>query len=535
MTGRLSVKSRARRGPGVSARGLGPDSRVRSRGVSATLRLESRVQWWRGVSAMLRLESRVQWRQGVPVAMLGLAVCWAGVLAVVPAPVARAASPYLVFVEVMTVGTLFAGALTITDRATGAAVALDVSPAGPGARLAARLGPLAALTALSAVPVLLAGRRAAQLGAGLAAVAMCGLLLLAVAAGVAARRDEFVSFLVALAGPMAVLLAIPLAVSIGLLTGPLWFLAPTTGVLTLLRGDSHYPAGWLLGYLALWAAVALVFAGRRWRPGVPVGAGRVRRAGPPRPGGPWWLAFPRAGEAARESRGPWWLAFPRADLRNVTRDSMLAAVALSPLLLALALRLGYPPLAAWLLRTRGLDLTPYTPVLALLAVAVHLPVSFGMTAALVVLDDLESGALSVIRVSPLGVTRYLVYRLALVTLLCAAGLAVAAPLSGLVPPSALGALALAVPLGPLVTVATLAVARSRVQGATADKALALPLYLPIAAWWLAPPLAWLLAPLPTYWIVRAWPGTGPVPLLAGFACLAAWLIPLTRRAVGRLR
>ena len=519
MTGRLSVKSRARRGPGVSAMGLGPDSRVRSR----------------GVSAMLRLESRVQWRQGVPVAMLGLAVCWAGVLAVVPAPVARAASPYLVFVEVMTVGTLFAGALTITDRATGAAVALDVSPAGPGARLAARLGPLAALTALSAVPVLLAGRRAAQLGAGLAAVAMCGLLLLAVAAGVAARRDEFVSFMVALAGPMAVLLAIPLAVSIGLLTGPLWFLAPTTGVLTLLRGDSRYPAGWLLGYLALWAAVALVFAGRRWRPGVPVGAGRVRRAGPPRPGGPWWLAFPRAGEAARESRGPWWLAFPRADLRNVTRDSMLAAVALSPLLLALALRLGYPPLAAWLLRTRGLDLTPYTPVLALLAVAVHLPVSFGMTAALVVLDDLESGALSVIRVSPLGVTRYLVYRLALVTLLCAAGLAVAAPLSGLVPPSALGALALAVPLGPLVTVATLAVARSRVQGATADKALALPLYLPIAAWWLAPPLAWLLAPLPTYWIVRAWPGTGPVPLLAGFACLAAWLIPLTRRAVGRLR
>ena len=517
MTGRLSVKSRARRGPGVSAMGLGPDSRVRSRGVSATLRLESRVQWWRGVSAMLRLESRVQWRQGVPVAMLGLAVCWAGVLAVVPAPVARAASPYLVFVEVMTVGTLFAGALTITDRATGAAVALDVSPAGPGARLAARLGPIAALTALSAVPVLLAGRRAAQLGAGLAAVAMCGLLLLAVAAGVAARRDEFVSFLVALAGPMAVLLAIPLAVSIGLLTGPLWFLAPTTGVLTLLRGDSRYPAGWLLGYLALWAAVALVFAGRRWRPGVPVGAGRVRRAGPPRPGGPWWLAF------------------PRADLRNVTRDSMLAAVALSPLLLALALRLGYPPLAAWLLRTRGLDLTPYTPVLALLAVAVHLPVSFGMTAALVVLDDLESGALSVIRVSPLGVTRYLVYRLALVTLLCAAGLAVAAPLSGLVPPSALGALALAVPLGPLVTVATLAVARSRVQGATADKALALPLYLPIAAWWLAPPLAWLLAPLPTYWIVHAWPGTGPVPLLAGFACLAAWLIPLTRRAVGRLR
>jgi len=463
------------------------------------------------------VESRVQWRQGIPVAMLGLAACWAGVLALVPGAVARAASPYLVFVEVMTVGTLFAGALTVTDRATGAAAALGVSPAGPGARLAARLGPLAVLTALSAVPVLVAGRRTDHLGAGLAAVALCGLLLLAVAAGLAARRDEFVGFMVALSGPMALLFAVPLAVSIGLLTGPVWFVAPTTGVLALLRGDSPYPAVLVLGYLALWTIVALVYAGRQLRSGVPVGSGRAVAHARPLPSRPRWLVF------------------PRADLRNVTRDSMLAAVAVSPLLLALALRLGYPPLAAWLLDTRGVDLAPYAPVLALLAVAVHVPVSFGMTAALIVLDDLEGGALSVVRVSPLGVTRYLAYRLVLVTLLSAVGLAVAAPLSGLVPASAAGALCLSALLGPLVTVGTLAVARTRVQGATADKALALPLYLPIAGWWLTAPIAWLLVPLPTYWIVRSWPGTDPIQLLAGLACLVAWLIPLTRRAVRRLR
>jgi fluoroquinolone transport system permease protein len=316
---------------------------------------------------------------------------------------------------------------------------------------------------------------------------------------------------------MALLFAIPLAVSIGLLTGPLWFLAPTTGVLALLRGDSPYPAVALLAYLALWTAVALAFAGRRLRSGVAEGSGRAVPPARPLPARPRWLVF------------------PRADLRNVTRDSMLAAVALSPLLLALALRLGYPPLAAWLLHTRGVDLAPYSPVLALLAVAVHLPVSFGMTAALIVLDDLEAGPLSVVRVSPLGMPRYLAYRLVLVTLLSAAGLAVAAPLSGLVPRSALGALVLSVPLGPLVTVATLAVARTRVQGATADKGLALPLYLPIAAWWLTGAAGWLLAPLPTYWIVRAWPGTDLAYLPAGLACLAAWLIPLTHVAIRRLR
>jgi fluoroquinolone transport system permease protein len=459
----------------------------------------------------------VQWRQGIPAAMLGLAVCWAGVLALLPATVARAASPYLVFVEVMTVGTLFAGALTVTDRATGAAAALGVSPVTSGERLAARLGPLAVLTALSAAPVLITGRRSGQLGVALAAVALCGLLLLAVAAGLAARRDEFVGFMVALAGPMALLLAVPLAASIGLLTGPLWFAAPTTGALALLRGERPYPAALLLGYLALWTALALVYAARQLRSGVPAGTGHTAASVRPLPSRPRWLVF------------------PRADLRNVTRDSMLAAVALSPLLLAVALRLGYPPLADWLLHTRGVDLAPYAPVLALLAVAVHVPVSFGMTAALIVLDDFESGTLSVVRVSPLGVPRYLAYRLALVTLLSAAGLGVAAPLSGLVPRSAAGALVLSALLGPLVTVATLAVARTRVQGATADKALALPLYLPIAAWWLTGSAAWLLAPLPTYWIVRAWPGASPVHLLAGALCVAAWLIPLTRRAVRRLR
>ncbi|WP_327010659.1 hypothetical protein OHA72_27335 [Dactylosporangium sp. NBC_01737] len=108
----------------------------------------------------------------------------------------------------------------------------------------------------------------------------------------------------------------------------------------------------------------------------------------------------------------------------------------------------------------------------ILAVAVHVPVSFGMTGALIVLDDLESGTLAVVRTSPLGMPRYVAYRLTAVTVLSAAGLAVAAPLSGLVPASATGALLLAVLLGPLMTVATLAVASSRVQGATADKILA---------------------------------------------------------------
>ncbi|MFK4041779.1 hypothetical protein ACI2LC_38760 [Nonomuraea wenchangensis] len=467
-------------------------------------------------AALLALELRTQWRQGVPAAVLGLAAFWSALLVLLPVPAARAATPYLLFVEVVTVGTLFAGALTVTDRSTGAAAALAVSPARPWERIAARSAPLAGLTTLGALPVMVAGGRAGQIGAGLPAIALSGLLLLAVAAGVAARQDEFVGFMVALAGPVALLLAVPLAVSVGLLNGVVWYATPTTGALMLLRGDAPYPAGLLLGYLAVWAAAALGYATWRLRAGQDVAPGRAAVHVRALPGRPRWLVF------------------PRADLRNITRDTMLAAVALSPLLLALALRFGYPPLAGWLRSTGGPDLTSYEPVLAMLAVAVHVPVSFGMTGALIVLDDLEDGTLAVVRTSPLGVPRYLAYRLAAVTLLSGAGLAVAAPLSGLVPASATGALVLAVALGPLVTLATLAVARTRVQGATADKVLALPVYLPVAAWWLGGPAGWALAPLPTYWIVRSWPGADPLPLLGGLVCLAAWLIPLAYRVSRRL-
>jgi fluoroquinolone transport system permease protein len=467
--------------------------------------------------ALLTLETRLQWRQGVPASVLGLAVCWSVLLMLLPAAAARVAAPYLLFLEIMTVGTLFVGALTVTDRSTGATAALVVSPARTWERLIARLAPLAVLTTLSTVPVLAAGRHVSGIGARLPPIALAGVLLLAVAVAVAARRAEFVGFMVALTGPMMLLFAVPLAVSIGLLSGPLWYAIPTTGALMLLLGDSPYPAGPLLGYLALGTVAAVGWAAWRLHTAqdLPPGPTAVRvRALPSRPR---------------------WLVFPRADLRNIARDSMLLPVALSPLLLALALRLGYPPLAAWLQTTRSLDLTPYAPVLAMLTVAVHVPVAFGMTGALLVLDDIEDGTLAVVRTSPVGVGRYLAYRLTGVTLLSAAGLAVAAPLSGLVPAAATGALLLAVPLAPLMTLATLAVARTRVQGVTADKMLALPAYLPLGAWWLTGPAAWMLAPLPTYWIARSWTGTAPTDVLAGLVCLTAWMVPLGLRVNHRLR
>lgn len=116
----------------------------------------------------------------------------------------------------------------------------------------------------------------------------------------------------------------------------------------------------------------------------------------------------------------------------------MAPIAASPLLLGLLPRFAGPPLTSWAQRTHGVDLGGDLPVIALLAVVLHVPIIAGMLGALAVLDDRDDGALQAIRVSPLGTRRYLAYRLAL------------------------------------------AAARSRVDGVTAVKALGIPCYAPLA-------------------------------------------------------
>ncbi|MDW5329590.1 hypothetical protein [Plantactinospora sp. KLBMP9567] len=448
----------------------------------------------------------VQARHHVPALVAGLVVPWTVLAAVLPATV-----PYLLFIEVATVGTFVAGALTVADRATGITAALAVSPVRPASLVAARIVPLWMLTVLAAVPVLLAARVAGIL-VSLVVIALTALLLLAAGVGMAARRRTVMGFLTVAPWPLAPLLAVPLAVAAGLFTGPAWYAVPTTGTLALLRGVASYPAWQLLGYLAVWTAAAIAYA--------------VHAIAGPDP----HRTRPTRRRPVARGRP----SYPRADLANITREAIIAPIAASPLLLGLVLRYALPPLAGWAERVHGLDLSGYLPVITLLAVVVHVPVIAGMIGALIILDDRDDGALHAIRVSPLGVGRYLGYRLTLVTGLAAAGLAVAAPLSGQVPASAWGACLLAIPLAPTFTLAALAVAGNRVDGVTTVKALGVPSHAPLAAWWLPGAAGWTFAPLPTYWILRAWDGPHPAVIASGTICTGLWILLLAPRALRRL-
>ncbi len=468
------------------------------------------------VAALLVTEARTEWRYRIPMALAALAAAWSALATAAPA-----VAPYLVFVEVATVGTFLIGALAVNERATGMLAVLAVSPVRAGEYVAARIVPLMLLTVLAAVPVLAAADARAY-GPALAAVALMAVLLLAAGLAVALRHRTLIGFLTRLPWPMIPLFAVPLAASVGLLPQPIWYIVPTTGALAVIRaafGDTAPDTALPLGYLALWAVAAVALAVR-------VAATTNHDAGP--------RAATEPAARSGEWRGPAWLSFVRADLRNTGRDSVLVPIAASPLLLGLLLRFGYPPIAAWAQRAHGLDLDPYRPLLALLAVVLHVPVIAGMIGALIVLDDLDDGVIQVVRVSPVGVRRYLAYRLVAVTGFAAAGLAVAAPLSAAVPATSWAAVLLAVPVAPLFTLSVLAVARNRIQGLTLTKLIALPAYAPTATWWVTGAAAWGFAVLPPFWVVHAWTGPDPASLAAGAICSALWLTALTRHVLQRL-
>ena len=148
----------------------------------------------------------------------------------------------------------------------------------------------------------------------------------------------------------------------------------------------------------------------------PAGCGHPRAAAPPM--APHGLAAPR-----------WWIstAAPRCAV------ALLTVVLAGPILLAVALRLGYPPLADYLHTRFGFDLAPYQPVLLASLVVLHVPLIIGMVGALLILDDIDDRTVLILRVSPVTVPRYLAYRAITVAAVALLMLAIAVPVSGLAP------------------------------------------------------------------------------------------------------
>lgn len=229
------------------------------------------------------------------------------------------------------------------------------------------------------------------------------------------------------------------------------------------------------------------------------------------------------------------------DATNVRRDALLAWIPFAPILLALAVRLGWEPLRAWLASTFAVDLTAYEPLVMAFLLLLG-PTIAGMVVGFLLLDERDEGLLRVLLATPVSLGAFLAYRLALPVGLGLALTLVAYPLAGLVPLPAEEVLAcalLAAVSGPVMALVLVRFARDKVAGFVVVKVANVANLLPVAAFFLPGPVRWIAAALPTYWPLAAFwrfaEGSGGlVSLLVGVAVNVAWIAGLAFRLERRI-
>jgi fluoroquinolone transport system permease protein len=487
--------------------------------------------------AVLQTDLRLELRFAVLPAIGGLALAWAALLMVLPREASRVAAPLLLFVDTATIGTFFLGALVVLERVEGARQALAISPLRFREYAAAKVGTLVAASVVGTIPiVIVAASTPAEALLSLAGVGLTASFILLVALSIAVTQRSLIGFLLTVPFIAIPFIAPPLAHAVGLAVHPLLYVVPTVGAYDLIAtgfDSRQVSVVWSVFYPLAACALAGALASWQWRRGLLASEGAARLR----------LAVSSSAPTNRAPvRRPVLWAFWRTDLLSIRRDSLLPILASAPLLLALALRFGYPLAERWLATAHGLDLVPFRPVLLAAAVVLHVPLIFGMMAALLVLEESDDRTLLALRVSPVTLERYLAYRVGVAAVATAVGLAVAVPLSGLVAPDQLAgvapALIPAVALAPLMALTVTAFAANKVEAITVVKLLGLPFYLPLAAWFMSPPLQLIFTPFPSYWILRSlWTSVPLITIGGATAALALALVAgsgMWRRTVRRL-
>jgi fluoroquinolone transport system permease protein len=193
------------------------------------------------------------------------------------------------------------------------------------------------------------------------------------------------------------------------------------------------------------------------------------------------------------------------DARSIRRDSMLRWMILMPLVLALMFRLLLPWATVHLQESLNFDLTPYLPLLVGFVVILTAPTLYGAVIGFLLLDERDEGTLTALQVTPLPVSSYLAYRIALPMAISIVVLLIAYPIVGLFPLPLWQLLILAVlaaPLAPLYALFLAVLASNKVQGFALMKAGGILFLGPFIAWFVTMPWQLLFGVFPTYWPMK---------------------------------
>lgn len=203
-----------------------------------------------------------------------------------------------------------------------------------------------------------------------------------------------------------------------------------------------------------------------------------------------------------------WAAFGRNDIRGTYRDPLLIMVVLAPVIWTTGVAVLTPRVTEMLSTTRGFDLVPYYPLVLtafLLLTSIIIP---GALAAFLVLDDVDAGTLTALRVTPVPLSGYFLYRATTVIVVTTVYVIVTLSLSGILEPGVLPAL---IPIGILsglsgvvTLLLVIAFANNKIQGLAAVRALGMLIAgLPCLPWFIHSNWGYAFGVLPPFWAAKA--------------------------------
>ena len=238
-----------------------------------------------------------------------------------------------------------------------------------------------------------------------------------------------------------------------------------------------------------------------------------------------------------------WAAFGRNDIRGTYRDPLLVMLVLAPVIWTVGTVVLVPRLATTLARRYEFDLVPYYPLVLTGLLLLTSIVIVGGLGAFLVLDEIDAGTLSALRVTPVSLPGFLGYRAATVVAVTTVYVVATMSLSGILQPVLVPVL---IPIGAIAglsSVVTLllivSVASNKIQGIAMLRLLGLVIAgVPCLAWFVDSPWTWAFAVLPPYWPAKAFwvaseHGTWWPYLLGGIVVNLAATWPLLQRFIAK--
>lgn len=231
--------------------------------------------------------------------------------------------------------------------------------------------------------------------------------------------------------------------------------------------------------------------------------------------------------------------FGRNDLRGTYRDPLMIGIVGAPVIWTTLVAVITPRVTSMVAKRNGFDLVPYYPLILTAFLLLTSIIVAGALGAFLVLDEVDAGTLTALRVTPVRISTFFAYRAATVLVVTTVYVVTTLSFSGILGP---GLLAPLVPIGLLAGVSAVvtlllivALAGNKIQGLAMVRGLGMLIAgLPCLPWFIHSDWNLAFGVLPPYWAAKAfwvasahgmwWPY-----LLGGFAYNLAIAWPLFRR------